>query len=87
VDLATGEVCGICGKIPEFRRGLLVSGRVAVRQWSIQVIVQGRILVEWLRDPAYVNPAMFVRDMRQSSVFKHGRFPDTQCWASQEAAW
>jgi len=70
---------GICGKIPEFHGGSLVSGRVAVWQWSMQVIVQRRILVEVPPDPAHMNPARFVRDMRKSSVFKHGRFPDTQC--------
>ena len=36
------------------------------------------VLVEGLPDPAYTHRARVVRDMRKSSVFEHGRFPDAQ---------
>lgn len=36
-------------------------------------------LAEALTDPAYTHRASVVRDMRKSSVFKRGRFPDAQC--------
>ena len=69
----------VCGKIPEFCCCWLVSERARERRRSMQVIVQRRILVEGPPHLAHMNPARFVRDMRKSSVFKHGRFPDTHC--------
>lgn len=41
-----------------------------------------RLLIEGLPDPAYTHRARAVRDMRKSSVFKRGIFPDTQCYAN-----
>jgi hypothetical protein len=76
--------CGVCGNGPESRRGWRVSGRIEEPRRSVQVIVQNRVLAERLLDPAYPSPARFVRDMRKSSVFKHGRFPDTHCYALRE---
>ena len=43
------------------------------------MIVHGAVLAERLLYPAYLSPARFVRDIRKSSVLKHGRFPDTHC--------
>ena len=74
------DACGVCGNVPEFRGGWLVSGRIEEQRRSVQVIVQNRVLAERLLDPAYLSPAQLVRDMRKSSVFKHGRFPDTRCY-------
>jgi hypothetical protein len=70
---------GVCGKIPAFRCCRLVSERAREQRRSMQVIVQRRILVEGPPDLTHMNPARFMRDMRKSSVFKHGRFPDTHC--------
>jgi len=64
---------------PNSRCGWRVSGRMEERQRSVQVIVERRLLVEDLSDPACKRPARVVRDMRKSSVFEHGRFPDAHC--------
>lgn len=64
-------------KYSELRRARRASRRMEERRRSVQVIVQRRLVVEGLPHPAYAHPASVVRDMRKSSVLKHGRFPDT----------
>jgi hypothetical protein len=36
-------------------------------------------LIEGLPDSAYTHQGWVVWDVRKSSMFKHGRFPGTQC--------
>ena len=66
--------------------GRLVSWCMDERRRSVQVMVQRRLLVEGLPDLAYTHLAGVVWDMRKSSVFKRERFPDVQCWASEDIA-
>ncbi|MGB5096439.1 MAG: ATP-binding protein [Porticoccaceae bacterium] len=50
-------------------RGVAKPLAMEERRWSVQVMVQQRLLVERLPYPAYTRRARVVRDMRKSSAF------------------